>query len=257
MQPIFHRMVTKRLIRPLVGGSSGRGQCYAVTVPYAQAHAVDEMEILGELNPYAAVSHHSALAYHGLTDELSTALTALLPREGLADLLPPGTTSEDWEGLTMPPSGRPDSINERPVRWATTKRERFFGTALYQRHGYPQRVTDRERTLLDALIDPELAGGVQNVLAAWARARDLLALDNLIEYTERFNSGLLQQRVGFLLDELGVPHPALARWCERAQRSGRGGSSKLVTVAPYGPVYSERWNLALNAPLGPLRGDPP
>jgi len=87
--------------------------------------------------------------------------------------------------------------------------------------------------------------------------RDFLALDRLIEYTERFNSGLLRQRVGFLLDELGLPHPALARWHEDAQRNGHGGSSKLVASAPYGAVYSEAWNLALNAALGPLRGELP
>jgi predicted transcriptional regulator of viral defense system len=229
--------------------------CYQVTLPYADRVPVDEAEILGELNPYAALSHQSALAYHGLTDDLPTVITALVPRDGLADLLPPGTTSDDWEGLTLPPSGRPATIRERPVRWTTTKRERFFGVALYQRQGFPQRVTDRERTLLDALVEPDLSGGVQNVLAAWARARDFLALDSLVEYTERFDIGLLQQRVGFLLEEFGLTHPALARWQERAQRSGRGGSSKLVSAAPYGAAYSARWNLALNAPLGPLRDD--
>ena len=251
LRPLLRRMVGRGTLAPL----SPTAHCYLVTLPYADTVPVDETEILGEINPYAALSHRSALAYHGLTDELPTTLTALLPRDGLADLLPPGTTSEDWEGLTPPPGGRPGTIRARPVRWTTIGRARFFGAALYHRQGYPQRVTDRERTLLDALLDPELAGGMENVLAAWARGRDQVALDSLVEYTERFDSGLLQQRVGFLLDELGLAHPALARWRERAQRRGRGGSSKLVSAAPYGAVYSERWNLALNAPLDPLRGD--
>jgi predicted transcriptional regulator of viral defense system len=249
IRPVLRQMARRASLQPLIPGR----YCYRVALPYAHQYPIENGEILGELNPYAALSHQSALVYHGLTDDLPTIITMLLARDGLGDLVPPGTTSEDWEDVARPPSGQPNSVGKHPVRWTTTKRSRFFGVELYHRHGYPQRVTDRERTLLDALLDPELAGGIQNVLVAWARARDLLAIEKVIEYTERFESALMRQRVGFLLDELRLSHAAIERWREQAQRHGHGGSSKLVASAPYGEHYSETWQLALNAPLGPLR----
>jgi predicted transcriptional regulator of viral defense system len=107
-----------------------------------------------------------------------------------------------------------------------------------------------ERTLLDGLLAPERCGGFDNVLGAWVRARDTLDLDRLVEYVERLDVGVVRQRAGFLLEELDLSHPALARWQARARR---GGSSKLLGSAPYAPTYSERWSLSLNAPLTALR----
>ena len=116
------------------------------------------------------------------------------------------------------------------------------------------RVTDRERTLLDGLQEPNLSGGFQNVLRAWAAAREVLDLDRLAYYVDRFGIVVLQQRVGFILDELGLTHPAMEGWRRRAPR---GGSSKRLGSAPYSPSgrasFSEAWNLALNAPVAVLR----
>jgi predicted transcriptional regulator of viral defense system len=143
----------------------------------------------------------------------------------------------------------PDRILGRPITWHQVKPERFFGVGVYHSRGYPVRVTTPERTLLDSLQTPELSGGVDNVLRAWALARDTLDLDLLIQYVDRFDIALLRQRVGFILEELGLSHPRVEEWREVAHR---GGSSKLLASAPYSPRYSERWNLSLNTSLTAL-----
>lgn len=245
-------------LRPLFRQMQGRGEVaplpklrrlYQVTVPYARLRPLEEDEVLMEVHPFAAVSDFSALVFHGLTDELPRDLTAVAPLDGAGDLLPLDTEPRDWEGLPMVRGRTPDRILGSLVRWRQVKPERYFGLGVYQPHGYSVRVTTPERTLLDVLQHPDRSGGIGNVLRAWWLARDTLDLDRLVHYVERFDIALLRQRVGFILEELGLSHPALAAWQATAQR---GGSSKLVSALPYSPEFSERWSLSLNAPLAPL-----
>jgi len=226
-----------------------------VTVPYARhSGPLDEDEVLFEANPYAVLSHLSALTFHGLSDDLPKRIIVTVSRDGRGDLLPLGTEPRDWEGI-LPAAGRkPALVLGRLVHWMSIKPEWFFGFAAYQPRGYPIRVTTPERTLLDGLQAPELSGGIENVLRAWASARDMIDLDRLVSYVDRFDIGILRQRAGFVLDELGLVHPGIDEWRHRANR---GGSSRLVGAAPYAPRFSEPWNLSLNGPVAMPRDSAP
>jgi len=112
-------------------------------------------------------------------------------------------------------------------------------------------MTTPERTLLDGLLDPEECGGFENVLGAWGRGRDLLDVNAVVFLVDRLDIGVLRQRVGFVLEALGIEHEAFKRWQPLGRR---GGSSRLVSSAPYAPTFDERWSLSLNAPIGALRG---
>lgn len=222
---------------------------YQVTVPYARSEPLEEEEILMEVHPYAALSHISALVFHGLTDQLPKGLTLMTPLDGTEDHLPLGTQPQDWEGIPLVRGSMPKRMLGRPVTWRQVNPERFFGTSVYQPRRYPIRVTTPERTLLDGLLEPALSGGIETVLRAWSLARDTLNLDVLVHYVDRLNIALLGQRVGFILEEMGLSHPQIDVWRRKAQR---GGSSKLVASASYSPNYSERWSLSLNAPISAL-----
>jgi predicted transcriptional regulator of viral defense system len=137
----------------------------------------------------------------------------------------------------------------RPVEWQRVRPERFFGFADYAPLGYPMRYTTPERTLIDGLQNPGSSGGIVNVLRAWVLARDTIDLDVLVYQVERFDVAVLRQRVGYVLDQIGLTHPRLEQW--RAS-SHRGGSSRLVGSEPFASTYDERWNLSLNAPVDVL-----
>lgn len=245
LYPLFRQMQKRGELEPI----RGLRHYYEVTVPYARTGHIEEDEVLMEAHPYAALSHLSALVFHGLTDELPKGITAMVSSDGTGDILPLGTEPRDWDGI-LPVQGRmPDRILGRPVTWHQVKPERFFGLGVYQPRGYPVRVTTPERTLLDALQSPELSGGIENVLRAWSLARDTLDVNRLVHYVDRFDVALLRQRAGFILEELGLSHPRIAEWQSMARR---GGSSKLVASAPYSPHFSERWSLSLNAPVTAL-----
>lgn len=247
VHPILRRMVGRGEVQPI----HGLRHVYEVTVPYARLAPLSEEEILMEAHPYAALSHLSALAFHGLTDMLAKELVAIAPTADIPGMYPPGTTAQDWLGLDLIPGRRVKQVLRRPVRWIHIKPERYFGIGHYQPHGYTILVTTPERTLLDALQSPEVSGGLDNVLEAWLLARDTLDVDALVHFVERFDINLLRQRAGFLLEELGLAHAALDRWQALA---GRGGSSRLLASAPYASTFSERWNLSINAPVDILYG---
>lgn len=250
-------------IRPVLRQMRQRGEIepipdlmmlFEVTVPYARQGFVGEDEPLFEAHPYAALSHVSALVLHGLTDDLPKRLTVVIPADGTGDMLPLDTDATDWDGIPLVRGRRPPKILGHPVLWTKLAPARLFGVREYRPRGYPIRATTPERTLLDGLRDPDLCGGLENVLRAWTRAADTLDLDALVHHVERFDIDLLRQRTGYVLDELERSHPMVERWQRLAKR---GGSSKLLSSESYAPTYSERWSLSLNAPISALRDDGP
>ncbi len=99
-------------------------------------------------------------------------------------------------------------------------------------------------------MHPGLSGGLENVLRAWALARDALDVDSVVYQVERLGMVVLYQRVGFVMERLSLSHPALEEWRARTER---GGSRKLLASAPYSARYDERWDLSINAPVDALK----
>ena len=247
---LLDRMVNAGDLRPL----DGVGGVYEVIVPYADVGGVGELEVLMETQPCVAASHHTAMVFHDLTDDQPKVVHATVPT-GRGDFgVPTGTSPEDWADLPRAPARFPAEILGRPVRWHRVQPERFGGTAEYAPEGWSLRVTTPERTLVDGLIDPDTCGGIGAVLRGWAKSRDLLDVNAVVQVVEQLDVGVLRQRVGFVLETLGLTHEALDRWRAGAKR---GGSSRLCASAPYATTFSERWSLSLNAPIDFLqRGEP-
>jgi len=223
---------------------------YRVNAPYARSGTVEEEEVLMELHPYAALSHISALCFHQMTEQLSKDIHVSIPDDGSRGFLPVGTGPKDWEGIALVRGRVADSISGRRIHWHRLVGKRIFETSASDRHGYPVRVTTPERTLLDALLQPNWSGGFANVLRAWAGYRDLIDLNALVRCVDRLGVRVLRQRAGFLMEELKLRHPALDGWVAQARR---GGSSKLNGGAEFSPQFSQRWQLSINAPIDVLR----
>ena len=245
LSPLLRQMAARGQIKPLPRDEG----LYQVTVPYADRVPFDEHEVLFEVHPYAILSHLSAQVFHNLTYQLPKELIVTIPADGIGDLLPMDSDASDWEGIPLVRGRRPARVMGQPVRWTRVAVDRLFGHREYRPQGYPIRVTTPERTLLDGLLAPERSGGIENVLGAWVHARDTLNLDVLTHLVDRLGIGVLRQRVGYILDQLGRTHPRVEEWRHQAQR---GGSSRLHGAAPYAPVYDQDWSLSLNAPVDVL-----
>ena len=223
---------------------------YRVVTPFARHLPAPDEAVAQEANPFAVFSFLSAMYYHGLMDEVARALFVTEYPANVFEMIPQGTTPDDWLDVPRPRRRRPARIGKRAVHWTRTKPEWAFGATVGLVQGNSVYVTDLERTLVDTLRFPDKCGGVLEVVQAWARAREDLGIDKTIRYTQRIGQGILRQRVGFMLEQLDLHHADLDAW---AARSKRGGSSKLFGNREFASTYSERWNLSLNAPESTLR----
>ena len=219
-------------------------------VPYADVIPVVDEQIVQEANPLAVFSHWTALAHNGLTDQIPTEIQATHCKPPAISRVPLGTAPEEWVGLDLPPLARPPKVGDVAVRWFQTLGKWDFGRTISYTQGLPIYVTDNERTLLDVLRSPDEAGGILTVFRSWRRARDVLNLDRVIDYTERFDQPIFRQRVGFVLEEVGFTHLTLAAWKTNLLR---GGSLKLVPSLPYSPEFSPHWNISLNVPASVIQ----
>lgn len=157
--------------------------------------APDFVALASRMAPDAAVSHHTALEVYGCAQSLFTRLTFVTWTQ---------TREVEFLGHRLVPV-RPDVALDRSGR-------RDAWLEIVDREGLQVRVTSLERTLVDVLDRPALAGGVVEV---WRSLAALPAVDPvaLLEYVRVLDSRTVAARVGFFLDarreELAVPTSTL------------------------------------------------
>ncbi len=222
---------------------------FVVEAPYANLLEVSEEQKIQEANPWAVFGFLTAMVHHGITDLMPREIYTIRFKEaGASHRIPLGTSPEDWVDIKFPTAKQPKNLGEIPVVWTEIRGSWEFGVTVGYSFGSPIYMTDLERTLLDALRSPEKCGGIAKVLQAW-RSAESLNVDRLIDYTDTFGIKNLRQRVGFLLEKLGLFHPRLVQWRSELPR---GGSLKLLASAPYSENYAKAWNLSLNVPRSVL-----
>lgn len=132
-----------------------------------------------------------------------------------------------------------------PYVFVKMKADRIFGFTEEWSGGLRVRVTDRERTLVDILDRPDLSGGIAEVSDALREAWPQLDPDRLGNYIERFGSGTVPKRLGFLSEHLGLPgaDPWVQVWRERMG----SGITDLERGGATGGRIIRRWGLRINS----------
>lgn len=174
---------------------------YALTAEVPGVAPVHEFEIAMALVQPAAVSHWSALHFHGLTQQVPrrvyvlTTTAASAPRARGA-----GSTARD-DGY---------SAGGAVFTFARVDPKRFFGTEQVWIGEARVTVTDPERTLIDGLSKPQFCGDFSEVLQAFEVRLADLDLDRIIDYAIRLD-GTTVKRLGWVLEHLGLASPHLER----------------------------------------------
>ena len=88
----------------------------------------------------------------------------------------------------------------------------FFGTTGIVRRRERIVVSDLERTLLDCLNRPELAGGISGVAQMLSLAKPRLNWTRLSAHLKRFGRRSLTRRVGYLVQRVRPSIPPPERW---------------------------------------------
>ncbi len=146
------------------------------------ASAVDPLLVAVKLAPDATLAYHTALEFHGRAYSIysrivyvSTARTLQL-RLGRYEI----------RGVPVPPTLR-------------AKGKETFGVTVRRRWGVDLRATDLERTLVDVLDQPRLAGTWEEIWRSLEMI-EFFDLDKVIEYVNLLANATTAAKVGFFLE---------------------------------------------------------
>jgi predicted transcriptional regulator of viral defense system len=107
-------------------------------------------------------------------------------------------------------------------------------------------VSDRERTIADALVDPAWVGGVRHlieILSAYRRGPDWSPSKLLLRMKE-LGRGSAYKRLGFLAEEVLDEQPLLVAACLQAKTTGVIRLDPAVSSRGH---MVKRWGLWVNA----------
>jgi predicted transcriptional regulator of viral defense system len=184
----------------------------------------DPRVMASQLAPDGSLAYWTALHYWGMTEQM--------PRTVFV------------QTRKRKHSSRVAVLNIRYEFIFITSRK-FFGLAQQWTDGLTFRITDREKTIVDALDRPDLCGGLPAVANAIART-DELNWSKTNEYLSRFASGAIYKRLGYLVQTLGIaPEDTSGMLAEWRKKSTQG----VALLDPRGPKkgpIDTHWMVRMN-----------
>ncbi len=191
---LLHKLATSGWVTRVKKG------LYAINDPVTKLPKAHPFAIGAAIVTPSAVSHWSALQHWGLTEQIPATVTLSSPER------------------TFPPAGEADGLGRRPA-WAvagvryelvTITKPRFFGVTqvcVNERNQVP--IFDRERALLDAFRHFHIFGSLSVALEILEDHLAEIDVDRLVEYAVRLDVAAVVKRLGWALEEIGVPAEVL------------------------------------------------
>jgi len=206
-------------------------------------------EIVCSVDPFAYISHLSAMAYHGITDRIPKTLYISTPSPsswknfGLKRMQKDLTTEYNNYVDSNFPKLRRINFSKKVSRRMIHCHSSLHLGAYKSIKDKMLRVSTVGRTFLDMLKNPDLCGGINHVLDVYHEYGEQyfkLILDEI----DRHGNAIDKVRAGYILDERNnLHHEIIDGWLSYVQR---GGSRKLDANSEYSSFYSEKWCLSLN-----------
>ena len=199
------------------------------------------------VDPFAYISHLSAMQRYGVTDRSPEALHITTPARTLWTHMRDIQMAEDYED--EPAQSSLPQLSKIGIREKVRRRHVIIHESKHPAKPAPiagsvGRIATIGRVFVDMLDQPLLCGGIRHVLDCYDR-HAAQWLDEIVTAVDTTDSPIVKVRAGYILDEMmGLSHPDINGWTRWAQR---GGSRKLDSQAPYGQIFSEKWMIALNA----------
>jgi predicted transcriptional regulator of viral defense system len=203
---------------------------YALASTFPGVTPAHEFEVAMALVNPAAISHWSALHYHGLTEQPPRKVFVLTTTEASVPRAKTGRNGDIPIGDTI-------------YRFVRTKPARFFGTERVWVGEARVTITNPERTLIDGLMMPQHFGDFAEVLHAFEVRGDRLDVDLLIGYSLRLDAATAK-RLGWVLEKQGVETARLERLAEVPV----SGYRTLDATGPRKGPCNRRWMIQENLP---------
>jgi len=149
--------------------------------------------------------------------------------------------------LVTPAHVRDRRVGRGEVKIVNPAPRKFFGFAPVDVLGYKVNLSDREKTAIDCIDRPELAGGVGEAGQILAAAGRRLDWEKASSYLERIGSSTLVRKFGWLADHVGADLPAkererLLRIPHRGHRAILGSGREVKDAIG----YDRTWHIVVN-----------
>lgn len=145
----------------------------------------------------SAISHWSALQHHGLTEQIPRIITASTPSKVITPSMRKDSSSKTKHRL---------EIDKIQYEYVTIQQRHFFGIEkIWIDDYFTMDITDKERTLLDLFIYPQLFGGIGEALGILENNLNSIDIKKLICYAVQYDKKSLAKRLGWALEHFGVP----------------------------------------------------
>src|SRR5581483_7589415 len=129
----------------------------------------------------SAISHWSALAHHGLTDQIPQLVTASTTRDVVTPRMRRRTADEPASTWDVP---------GLRIRYVRMQPRHFWGfDEVWVDETARVPITDRERTVLDGFAAPEVFGSFHEVLGVLDEHLAELDVEKLVAYALRYGRG--------------------------------------------------------------------
>ena len=156
--------------------------------------------------------------------------------------------------LVTPVRARHRRVLDTDVRIVNPVERKFFGFAPVNSLGHSVSMSDREKTVIDCIDRPDLAGGEGEAAAILATACHRIDWQRAAVYLERIASRTLARRFGWLADHAGatIPNDVRAHLLDLAKGGNRsffGPRSR----TPSAIGHQQAWNLSVNVGTDELR----
>jgi predicted transcriptional regulator of viral defense system len=192
-----------------------------------------EFEIGMALVEPAAISHWSALSYHGLTEQVPRRVFVLTSARSVPRVRGAKASRSD-EGYL---------VGETIYQFVQVKPERFFGIEDVWVDESRIKITDPERTLLDGVMAPHYCGDFAEVLHAFEVRLPKLDLERIIKYALKLDAATVK-RLGWILERQGVESTRL----EPLRQVPVKGYRVLDPTGPRRGPCNAGWMIQVNQP---------
>jgi predicted transcriptional regulator of viral defense system len=208
-------------------------------------YAVKSHLFAGEIPPFAvaaalvqpmAISHWSALAEHGFTTQMPVMVQASTTRNVI--------TPEMRNGEAYRPRGRAVwQALDTEFEFIHVQEKQFFGHMNIWVNNWQQvAITNPERTALDVIARPDVFGGTRAALEIFGEALPRIQASGLVDYALRYNVGAVVKRVGWALEQFGVPESETEPLRDFPVKT----YYRLDPQLPPGDQYNTRWRILEN-----------
>jgi predicted transcriptional regulator of viral defense system len=209
---------------------------YAVTGKLPGSRAPHDFAIATAMFTPSAISHASALNFHGFSEQAPQAITCMTTKKIMTPTMrskrrSPGHAPRTWV------------VDDLRIIFFSVSPTRFIGIEqVWVDAENKVPITDKERTVLEMFLSPRTFGGLAEAVSVLDEHRKALDLEKLARYAVELKVAITAKRLGWALEAGGAPRAIL----NRLRAVPVNGVRRLDPARPaQGPVIRE-WMLQDN-----------